>query len=80
MTQWTPGSSAHGILQARGLDLVAIPFSGDLLDSGIEPRFSALQADFLMLSHQGSLNVFIFLEFLTCTTVKKKFVNGSFYP
>ena len=29
-----PGSSVHGILQARILELVAIPFSRDLLDPG----------------------------------------------
>ena len=30
------------------------PFSEDLLDQGIEPKSSALQADSLLLSHQGS--------------------------
>ena len=42
-----PGSSVHGILQARILQWVAIPFSRDLPDLGIEPRFLALQADSL---------------------------------
>ena len=32
-----PGSSAHGILQARILECVACPPSGDLPDPGIEP-------------------------------------------
>ena len=32
-----PGSSVYGILQARILELVAIPFSRDLPDPGIEP-------------------------------------------
>ena len=32
-----PGSSAHGILQARILEWVAISFCRDLPDSGIEP-------------------------------------------
>ena len=32
-----PGSSVHGILQARILAWVAIPFSEDLADLGIEP-------------------------------------------
>ena len=31
-----PGSSVHGILQARILEWVAISFSGDLSDLGIE--------------------------------------------
>ena len=32
-----PGSSVHGILQARILEWVAISFSRDLPDPGIEP-------------------------------------------
>ena len=32
-----PGSSVHGILQARILEWVAVPSSGDLPDPGIEP-------------------------------------------
>ena len=32
-----PGSSVHRILQARILEWVAMPFSRDLLDPGIEP-------------------------------------------
>ena len=32
-----PGSSVHGILQARKLEWVAMPSSGDLPDPGIEP-------------------------------------------
>ena len=42
-----PGSSVHGILQARILEWVAIPFSGYLPDPGIEPGSPALQADSL---------------------------------
>ena len=39
-----PGSSVHGILQARALEWVAILFSpGDLPDLGIKPRSPALQ-------------------------------------
>ena len=34
-----PGSSIHGILQARKLEWVAMPSSGDLPDPGIEPVF-----------------------------------------
>ena len=36
-----------GIFQARILEWVAIPFSGDLPNPGIEPKFPALQADSL---------------------------------
>ena len=32
-----PGSSVHGILQARILEWVAIPFPEDFPDPGIEP-------------------------------------------
>ena len=38
-----PGSSVHGILQARRLEWVAIHFSGDLPNPGIEPRSPTLQ-------------------------------------
>ena len=48
------GSSVHGISQARILEWVAISFSRDLLDPGIEPTSPSLQADSLPLSHQGS--------------------------
>ena len=40
-----PGSSVYGILQARILEWVAIPFSGNLPNLGTEPRSPALQAD-----------------------------------
>ena len=33
-----PGSSVHGILQARILEWIATPSSGDLPDPGIEPE------------------------------------------
>ena len=37
MDSHPPGSSIHGILQARILEWVALPSSGDLPASGIEP-------------------------------------------
>ena len=40
-----PGSSVHGILQARIMEWVAISSPGDLPDPGIELRSPALQAD-----------------------------------
>ena len=48
-TPWTslPGSSLHGILQARILEWRANPFSRDLSKPGIEPRSPGLQADSL---------------------------------
>ena len=44
----SPGSSDHGILQARILEWVSIPFSGDLSNTEIKPGSPALQADSLL--------------------------------
>ena len=41
-----PGSSVHGILQARILKWVAKPSPGDLPDPGTEPRSPVLQVGF----------------------------------
>ena len=47
-TLWDPMDyTVHGILQARILEGVAFPTSGDLPNPGIEPRSPALQADSL---------------------------------
>ena len=43
-----PGSSVHGILQARILEQVAISLSGDLSNLGIKPGASAQQAHSLL--------------------------------
>ena len=40
----TPGSSVHGISQARILEWVAMPSSRDLPDPGIEPATLTLPA------------------------------------
>ena len=48
------GSSAHGILQAKIPEWVAMPSAGDLPGLGIKPGSPvspALQADSLRLSH-----------------------------
>ena len=50
-----PGSSVHGILQARILEWVAIPSPGDLPDPGIEPRSPTLQADALTPAPPGKV-------------------------
>lgn len=50
-----PGSSVHGIFQSRILEWVAMSYSGDLPDLGIEPASlvsPALAVDSLPLSHQ----------------------------
>ena len=49
-----PGSSVHGISQARILERVATSSPEDLPNSGIKPVSPALQADSLLLSHRGS--------------------------
>ena len=63
-----PGSSVHGILQARTLECVAISYSGDLPDPGIEPGSSALQADSLPAELWGKpqyiLLIFIYVKIL----------------
>ena len=43
-----PGSSVHGILQARVLEWVACLPPGDLPDTGTEPGFPTLQANSLL--------------------------------
>ena len=48
-----PVSSVHGILQARILAWVAIPFSGDLPDPEGELGSPALQADSLLSESPG---------------------------
>ena len=58
VTPWTvvcQGSFVHGILQARILKWVAIPFPGALPDPGIKPRSPQLRAISLLTELQGIL-------------------------
>ena len=50
-TPWT--THIHGILQARILEWVTIPFSGNLPNPGIEPSSHTLQADSLPAEPPG---------------------------
>ena len=50
-----PGSSAHRILQARILEWVAISFSRDLPNSGMEPGSLASQVDSLLSEPPGKI-------------------------
>ena len=59
-----PGSSVHGILQARILEWVAISFSWDLPDPGIEPGSPTLRADALWSEPQGS-PVYWYTEYIS---------------
>ena len=43
-----PGSSVHGIFQARKLEGVAFPSPGDLPDPGVEPASPTSQGDSLL--------------------------------
>ena len=45
--------TAHGILQARILEWVAVPFSRDLPNPGIKPRSPTLQVDSLPAEPPG---------------------------
>ena len=50
-----PGSSAHGILQARILEWLPFPSPGDLPKPGIEPRSPPFQVDDLLAKPEGSI-------------------------
>ena len=53
-TLWDPVDyTVHGILQARILEWVAIPFSRGSPNPGIEPRSPTLQADSLPAEPPG---------------------------
>ena len=53
-----PGSSVHGILQARLLEWLPFPSPGDLPDPGIEPVFPALAGGFFTTELPGKPNNF----------------------
>ena len=76
-----PGSSVHGILQARILKWVAMPSPGDLPDPGIEPETPvapALQADSLPLSHQGSPDTTYQTSIVTFVSRRDKKTSNTF--
>ena len=49
-----PGSSVHGIHQARILSKFPFLSPGNLPNPGIKPKSPSMQVDILLLSHQGS--------------------------
>ena len=63
-----PGSSIHGIFQARVLEWLPFPSPGDLPNPGIEPRPSALQADSLLSDPPGK-PIFVVTEILCYVTL-----------
>ena len=62
-----PGSSVHGILQARILEWVPCPSPGDFPDPGIEPKSPALQVDSLPSEPPGKRNSPQIHGYLVCT-------------
>ena len=64
-----PGSSVHGILQARILEWAALPFSRDLPNPGTERRSPTLQVDSLPSEHQGSPETRIAIRKSLCTKI-----------
>ena len=82
-----PGFSVHGILQARILKWVAIPFPVELPDPGIEPCSPELQGDSLPSEPIQSIfkqkQTYILSASLFCTKVgllHTLFVILSFLP
>ena len=59
------GSAVHGILKARILEWMAIPFSRDLPDPRIESRSPAFQADSLPFEPPGKVGIIILSEVMT---------------
>ena len=75
-----PGSSLRGISQTRILEWVAIPFSGDLPDPGIEPRSPALQADSLPLEPPGEIKGINSLSVLKTRSLRSRRQQGTRLP
>ena len=65
-----PGSSVHGILQARILSGLQCPSPGGLPDPGIEPGSSALPADSFPPEPPGKHTYIKSLKILVCTKQK----------
>ena len=59
-----PGSSVHGILQARTLECGAISFSGDLPNPGMKPGSPALQADSLPFEPLGKPHFICIIRYI----------------
>ena len=77
---WSPpGSSLHGISQAR-MEWVAIPFSGGLPDPGIEPRSPTLQADSLPSEPPGKITGINSLSVLETRGLRSRQQQGKGLP
>ena len=65
-----PDSSVHGILQARILEWVAIPFLGELPDPGMGPGSPALQEDSLLSEPPGEALTYVINPEYNCLYFK----------
>ena len=66
-----PGSSVHGISQARILEWLTFPFPGDFSNLGNEPGSRSLQVDSLLTEPPGSDRDLMYV--ITC----KKYPQNS---
>ena len=74
-----PVFSVHGTLQVRILEWVAIPFPGNLPNSGTEPESPALQADSLLSEPPGKPPNWI-CQFTFLPTVHEGSIFSKFSP
>ena len=73
-----PGSSVHGISQARILEWVAISFSRGSLQPRIEPTSPLWQADSLPLSHREA-HIFYLIIGMTCGFPTNQSLSGDLH-
>ena len=59
----SPGSSVHGVSQARALDGLPFPSPGDLPDAGIKPVSPALAGGLITTEPPGKPKVYVFLYY-----------------
>ena len=75
-----PGSSVHGILQARVLEWVAIPFCRDLPNPGIKPGSRALQGDSLPSEPPGKPSSVLLMNFsMVSAQLLMDLIQGCFF-
>jgi len=78
-----PGSSVHGIFQARKLEWVAISYSRDLPDSGMEAASllsPALAGGFLTTEAPGSSLLFLLVNIWTTFSLGRDFLSNKPFP
>ena len=70
-----PGSSVHGILQARTLEWLAISSPGDLPNPGTEAGSPALQADSLPSEPPGKPSPLPYCSFISQVETLSEFLD-----